>query len=221
MHGAMLSADRAWTLEQNDRRLTLFAEPRPYAVRRHRHPAWKLVLSEGEAVATGGRAVSGPGLLVPPQLAHACRTTAGYAALFLDPWLLAGPAEITPLSAASVRRLRAALPDLDSAYEELVALTGAAPAELDPRVAYALNSGASAEEVGLSPVRLRALVRESVGVPLVLLRRWARLRTAVTALAQAPPATAAAEAGFADQPHLTRTARTLLGRTPGSFTTVR
>ncbi|MFG3258269.1 helix-turn-helix domain-containing protein [Streptomyces sp. NPDC048172] len=217
----MLSADRAWTLEQNDRRLTLFAEPRPYEVGLHRHPAWKLVLADAEAVTTGGRAVSGPGLLVPPQLAHTCRTRTGYAALFLDPWLLAGPTEITPLPAPAVRRLRAALPDLDSAYVELVALTGAVPAGLDPRVAHVLRYGALAEEVGLSPVRLRTLVRESVGIPLVRLRRWARLRDAVGALSSVPPARAATDAGFADQPHLTRTARTLLGRTPASFRAAR
>ncbi|RJL32280.1 helix-turn-helix domain-containing protein [Bailinhaonella thermotolerans] len=74
-----------------------------------------------------------------------------------------------------------------------------------------------AAEVGLSPPRLRALVREEAGVPLVRLRAWERLRDAVARLGAAPVAPAAADAGFADQAHLTRTARALIGRTPATF----
>ncbi|MFI1935986.1 helix-turn-helix domain-containing protein [Streptomyces purpureus] len=136
-------------------------------------------------------------------------------------------------SPARRRRLRAALgpagadgADLAAARAELVTLAPAAPA-LDARVAHALREigrpghdtapAAVAAEVGLSPVRLRALVRASVGVPLVRLRQWGRLRGAVAALAQGSVASAAATAGFADQAHLARAARDLLGRTPSSL----
>ncbi|MGO4418134.1 helix-turn-helix domain-containing protein, partial [Streptomyces sp. MCAF7] len=81
--------------------------------------------------------------------------------------------------------------------------------------------GAVAAEVGLSAPRLRALVREAVGTPLAMLRQWARLRDVVAALPGASPATAAAYAGFADQAHLTRTSRKLIGRTPGSLPSAR
>jgi AraC-like DNA-binding protein len=74
-----------------------------------------------------------------------------------------------------------------------------------------------AAEVGLSPPRLRALVAREVGVPLVRLHAWARLRTAVAALPGAPGAHAAAAAGFADQAHFARTARRLLGRFPSTL----
>ncbi|WP_225878727.1 helix-turn-helix domain-containing protein [Spongiactinospora rosea] len=72
--------------------------------------------------------------------------------------------------------------------------------------------------MGLSASRLRTLVRESAGVPLARLRRWGRLRNAIAGLPGGNVATAAAAAGFADQSHLTRTARSLLGRTPLSLT---
>ncbi|WP_145881993.1 helix-turn-helix domain-containing protein [Streptomyces sp. BK340] len=75
----------------------------------------------------------------------------------------------------------------------------------------------SSADVGLSPPRLRALVHASVGVPLARLRQWARLRVAVAELPRESAASAAAVAGFADQAHFTRTARSLLGRTPASI----
>ncbi|MDQ8705936.1 helix-turn-helix domain-containing protein [Streptomyces sp. LHD-70] len=246
----MVDSTRTWTLEQNDRHrtfatgpeATLFAESGPFAVTRHRHPAWKLVLP------TSGHAVLGrdtrppltaPGLLVPPQLAHTCATTSGYAALFIDAWHLRGDLGLVRLDPHAVRRLLAALgpiapdaapPDLTAAHTELLALlrthTGTTPT-LDARVLHALREatrttphaplGEIAADVALSPPRLRTLVRESVGIPLVLLRRWSRLREAIATLPHTSPATAAATAGFTDQPHLNRTSRALLGRTPGAL----
>ncbi|MEV2272631.1 helix-turn-helix domain-containing protein [Nonomuraea africana] len=67
-----------------------------------------------------------------------------------------------------------------------------------------------------SPPPLRRL-RAEVGIPLVRLRQWARLRSAIAHLSGHHVAQAAAAAGFADQAHLTRTARGLLGRTPSSI----
>ncbi|MEU1674688.1 AraC family transcriptional regulator [Streptomyces roseifaciens] len=177
------------------------------------------------------------GLVVPPQLAHSCAVTSAYAALFVDPWLIRADTGILRLDAGTVRRLLAALgvagtdglasiPDLGAACAELFAVTGAAP-RLDLRVDQALRvamrpgPGSSLTElaavVGLSPSRLRTLVRESVGIPLARLRQWGRLRAAVAALPGTSAAAAAAAAGFADQAHLTRTSRTLIGRTPASL----
>ncbi|MGK5728809.1 helix-turn-helix domain-containing protein, partial [Streptomyces sp. URMC 124] len=221
----------------------MFAETGAFTVTRHQHPAWKVVLPVGGRAHVGpaaGRHVAGAGMIVPPQLAHTCASSSSYIALFLDPWTLRPAPGPTPLDNVAVRRILAALgrsridggfgdgPDLAAARAELIALTGAGQRPLDPRTAYALREctrtdpgariGSLAAEVGLSPPRLRALVRASVGVPLVQLRQWARLRAAIAGLPRASVAEAAATAGFADQAHLARTARALLGRTPSSMT---
>jgi AraC-like DNA-binding protein len=95
---------------------------------------------------------------------------------------------------------------------------------LDPRVAAALQDLPAAEfvdhlaaSVGLSPSRLRALVHDLTGMPPSRLRLWQRLRIAMLSLPDKPIALAAADAGFADQAHLTRTATRLLGQTPGQL----
>ncbi len=218
----------------------MFAESRAFGVARHQHPAWKVVLPTGghAKIGQGPRhCFTAAGLIVPPQLAHTCAATSSYAALFIDPWLVRADLGLVRLDADTVRRLIAALgsvgidgpsaaPDLAAAYGELITLTGAAPL-LDARVAHALREAmrpgtrtsihAIAADVGLSPSRLRALVRESVGVPLARLRQWGRLRHAIAHLPHESVAGAAADAGFADQAHLTRTSRNLLGRTPVSM----
>ncbi|MFB4318998.1 helix-turn-helix domain-containing protein [Actinomadura sp. 21ATH] len=200
--------------------LTVFSQSTPFAVTEHRHPVWKIVLPAGgraEVRVPGERPLAAPGVIVPPGLAHACTADSGFTALFVDPWLLPPGLGLTPLDSATVRHLLGT--------PTLAAVTGlTGPGRpLDPRVARALAASPDvplpsvAAGVGLSPPRLRALVRESAGVPLVQLRRWARLRTAIAGLSRTTVATAAAAAGFADQPHLTRTARSLLGRTPASL----
>ncbi|MTE22316.1 helix-turn-helix domain-containing protein [Streptomyces sp. TRM43335] len=214
----------------------MFADTGASGVARHRHPAWKVVLSIGGRVEVdryGGRPVVAPGVVVPPQLAHTCRATSAFVALFVDPWLLCPGPGVTRLDEPAVRRILAALggvdahgprerPDFTEARAELTAVAGAGHVP-DPRVLHALRRSvapgsldAVAADVGLSAPRLRALVRASVGIPLVRLRQWARLRTAVACLPDGSAAAAAA-AGFADQPHLIRVARDLTGRTPASL----
>ncbi|MEU7576429.1 helix-turn-helix domain-containing protein [Streptomyces sp. NPDC041068] len=212
----------------------VFAEPRAYDVSRHRHPTWKLVLPEGGEVLVGEAA--GAGVLVPPQYAHACATSSPFVAVFLEPWCLpgglAGPAW---LDRRTVRRLLSAVRDgagldAEALRGEMVALVGART-RVDPRVLHAVRASARvgridavASELGLSPARLRALVAAEVGIPLSTLRQWQRLRAAVAALLDGERAggagviaEAAADAGFADQAHLTRTVRKFAGRTPGSL----
>ncbi|MEV1001283.1 helix-turn-helix domain-containing protein [Nonomuraea sp. NPDC050202] len=219
---------------------TMFAESHAFGVAQHRLPVWKVVLPVGgqaELLQPGRPMMTAAGLIVPPQLAHTCAATSSYVALFIDSWLLPPGSEPTRLDATEVRRLLSALgagdsdgpstaADLAAGYIELRALTGAPPA-LDPRVAHAVRlcsypdpagSVASvAAEVGLSAPRLRALVRQGVGIPLTRLRQWGRLRAAIADLPATTVAMAAATAGFADQAHLTRTARDLMGRTPASI----
>lgn len=218
----------------------MFAESHPFRVGSHGLPAWKVVLPLGGHAGIrrpGQPALAAPGLIVPPQLAHACAVTSSYVALFVDAWLLPSRPEPILLGVNEVRRLLAALGstgsdgpdtgvDLAAGYAELRALAGR-PASLDPRVAHAVRLCTScdpdmplasvAEEVGLSAPRMRALVGRDVGITLTRLRRWGRLRIAITSLPGQTAALAAATAGFADQAHLTRTARDFTGRTPSSL----
>ncbi|WP_344180049.1 helix-turn-helix domain-containing protein, partial [Streptomyces albidochromogenes] len=116
--------------------------------------------------------------------------------------------------------------DLAAGYTELRTLAGR-PSLLDPRVAHAVHLctlhdpdmpiASIAIKAGLSAPRLRALVGQDVGIALARLRRWGRLRTAIAHLPDSTAALAAATAGFADQAHLTRTARDFIGRTPASL----
>jgi AraC-like DNA-binding protein len=72
-----------------------------------------------------------------------------------------------------------------------------------------------AARVGLSPQRLRAVARAELGLPLARWRIWARLQRAAEALQDGRPlAEAAVTAGFADQSHLTRWMREMMGLTP-------
>ena len=75
-----------------------------------------------------------------------------------------------------------------------------------------------AATVGLSPQRLRALARQQLGMPLARWRVWSRLRRAAEALQGGQSlADAAITAGFADQAHLTRQMREMMGLTPAAL----
>jgi AraC-like DNA-binding protein len=211
----------------------MFAESGGFSVTRHRHPAWKIVLAFGgcvEVVMDGNHTIAAPGMVVPPQLTHTCAGSTAYVALFLDPSEHPPRRLPTRLDENRIGRLTAALGRLDGDVDLAAArveVSAGWDATLEPRVAHAIReitrAGSTctvseiAAEVGLSPPRLRALVRSAVGIPLPRLRQWARLRAAVTGLPGESAAAAAATAGFADQAHLTRTARSLLGRTPSEI----
>lgn len=84
--------------------------------------------------------------------------------------------------------------------------------------APALSLRDVAREVGIHPVYLSRAFRTHVGVGLAETRRWARVRHAITALAQGQPiAQVALDCGFADQSHLTRSVRTVSGLTPARW----
>ena len=78
-----------------------------------------------------------------------------------------------------------------------------------------LSMAEVAGSVDLSPQRLRALARRELGMPLPRWRAWVRLRRAAEALvAGSSLAEAALEGGFADQAHMTRWMREMMGITP-------
>jgi len=98
----------------------------------------------------------------------------------------------------------------------------------NPRPAKALASlrsrsaspslAALAREVGLSPDRLRHLIREQAGIPLRRYRRWVRLLGAIEALREGQSVTEAAHAaGFADAAHLSRVFREAFTFPPSLF----
>ena len=218
--------------------LLAFGENGPARTSRHVQPAWKLVVAlDGELLVPvpGRLPCAAPGLLVPPNVAHAMAATGAYRCLQVDPWVedLFAVDRPVALPGGLSDRLGAALaaPTSDDlpavAVEVLARLRASVPLPprpaAQPRVrAAAARAGTTgslselAAEVGLSPVRLRQLVGAELGVTLAHLRRWQRLR-ASAALPGTTLAQRAVDAGFSDQAHFTRTARRLVGRTPGDL----
>jgi len=75
-----------------------------------------------------------------------------------------------------------------------------------------------ATALGVPRRRLERDFRRQIGLAPGSVARTARLQRSLTALLRgAPPAAAAVTGGFADQPHLTRTMRDLVGLTPAAF----
>jgi AraC-like DNA-binding protein len=233
----------AWRLERKHREvlfaarpeLNVFAETTSAAVgRAHAHPAWTLLLPVrgGSVTVTGGGSgeVHREGLLLAPQYQYRAGTDGPHVAMYLSAWMAPRAHSLEPrtIGSAATRRLLDALDlesglDLDAGISELAPVVGPIR-PVDSRLAVVIEGLAEADrldvlaaEVGMSLSRLRAVAGSTVGVPLTLLRLWSRLSRAVGWLPHAPTAVAAAESGFADQPHLTRTARRFLGRTPGEL----
>ena len=78
-----------------------------------------------------------------------------------------------------------------------------------------------AEELGISPSRLRHMFKDQTGLPMSRYQLWMRLRAALLkALEGATMAESAQEAGFSDAAHFTRTCRQMFGLPPTAFTPV-
>ena len=161
-------------------------------------------------------------LVVPPMQPHCLLATADVVTYFVEP------------HCAFADRLReyhgggiTAAPELHNLTEDDVRPAGHRGSDdLDPRLVQALNTLADSDialpelatEVGLSPQRLRALARQQLGMPLARWRVWTRLRRAAEALQRGQSLVdAATEAGFADQAHLTRQMREMMGLTPAAL----
>jgi AraC-like DNA-binding protein len=188
----------------------------------HRHAAFQVAIAvQGEvtmvdASATHHRAVA---LVVPPMARHRMLAAAELLTFFIEPHCVFAD-RLRKCYAEGVT----AAPEMRYLREEDVGPASAYPsAELDPRLVAALNMlrlrsvplPSLAAAVGLSPQRLRALARHQVGMPLARWRVWVRLRRAAEALQEGRSlADAAIVAGFADQAHLTRWMREMIGLTP-------
>jgi AraC-like DNA-binding protein len=209
------------------------------SIEQHRHPAWKIIIPDaGQVVWKSGQrpVMKNAGVIFPPQLPHAAATAAQYALVLIDPWFLGlgpGHGHALPLDPSAVEQIRNLWDQRNDSADDQARATVAFlrrrellpnAVSIDPRVAAALRDLPMAHgiphlaaAVGLSPSRLRALIRDQTGTPPAQLRLWQRLRAATVSLQQKPIAIAALDAGFADQAHLTRTATRLLGQTPGEL----
>ncbi|CCH29873.1 helix-turn-helix domain-containing protein [Actinosynnema sp. NPDC047251] len=78
-----------------------------------------------------------------------------------------------------------------------------------------------AAELGWTRQHLTARFHAEIGLPPKTAARVLRLHRAVTLLRDAPPATVAAECGYADQPHLNRDYLALTGTRPSDRTALR
>lgn len=188
----------------------------------HRHAAFQIAIApRGEVAMVDAAAVrhQSVALLVPPMVRHRILAAADLLTFFVEP------------HRAFADRLRerpggnalTAAPDLaDLSVDEI---TREPSTEVDPRLVRALTMVADrsvpmpdvAAAVGLSPQRLRALAQRQLGMPLTRWRIWARLRRAAEELRDGCSlAEAAVTAGFADQAHLTRQMREMMGVTPAA-----
>ena len=190
----------------------------------HRHAAFQIVIGIGAGVAIvdeSGIRHQDVALVVPPMQRHCLLATPDVLTYFIEP------------HCAFADRLRepyghgiTTSPELRDLSEDDVRPVGVLrSSQLDPRLVQALNAlgdqsiplPSLATNLGLSPQRLRALARSQLGMPLARWRVWTRLRRAAEALqAGQSLADAASTAGFADQAHLTRQMREMMGVTPAT-----
>jgi AraC-like DNA-binding protein len=193
----------------------------------HRHAAFQIAAAvNGEVTMltdTGDRHQA-PVLLVTPMTRHRLLATTDLRTFYIEPHCRA---------ADRLRRLGTtgivAAPELLTFSEDDLLHPHLPAAKLDPRLTQAMRMLLEhnlampdlAATVGLSAPRLRALAHQQIGMPLTRWRVWARLRRAAEALGEGQPlAQAAIIAGFADQAHLTRWMREMIGLTPAAVAPV-
>lgn len=202
--------------------------------RPHRHLAAQMIvgLSEPIHVETIAGSLAGPAVLVRAGALHAVRPTATHATVIyarsFSPmgiaWSRLGDGKDAASPPAALSEQLRSSDDLAGTLYELAAACPTPP--IDARLCEALRRlkdtrvdiadlGEIARSVGLSEPRLRALAAEQLGAPLSHWRLWFMLEQGLRSLgAGAPLVAAAANAGFSDQAHLSRTMRRFMGVTP-------
>jgi AraC-like DNA-binding protein len=186
----------------------------------HRHAAFQIAIAvRGEVVIVDSsenrhRAAA---LLVPPMVRHRMLAGTDLLTYFIEPH-----SAFADLLRGTYGEGVTAVDELHGLRDEEIRHTRA-PSALDPRLVEAMDtitrSGCSmpdaAATVGISPQRLRALARLELGMPLLRWRTWVRLRLTAEALQEGQSlADAAIAGGFADQAHLSRWMREMMGLTP-------
>ncbi|GLW35840.1 helix-turn-helix domain-containing protein [Actinoplanes regularis] len=185
----------------------------------HRHAAFQIVTALRDEVAladAAGAEHRATTLVVPPMVPHRLLPSPELVTFYIEPHAI-----FADHLREHYRDGIVAAPELS----DLHTVGEGRSRELDPRLVEAmtllwqrnLTMPELAAAVGLSPQRLRALARQQVGMPLPRWRVWAELRRAAEALRSGQsPAEAAISAGFADQAHLTRRMREMVGLTPAA-----
>lgn len=194
----------------------------------HRHAAFQIAIGmQGEVAIVDASGIEhrAAALVVAPMETHSLQDNPDVTTYFIEPHCVLAD-RLRKHHGAGI----SAAPELHDLNDDDVRPASVAPSsQLDPRLVHALNAlsdfNASlpslAAEVGLSPQRLRALARDQLGMPLARWRVWTRLRRATEALqAGQSLADAASAAGFADQAHLTRNMREMMGLTPAIVLTL-
>jgi len=213
------------------------------AVRTHASQAYKLVIGVDTDVEVhvDGECARARAILVAPNVVHSMRARGVAVACFAEPGAMHVPYRaddtriVIPSSAiaASLRSLATgvvrgrAVDDSSAAAEAYGLLRLEGPSRVDRRVEQALvavaaDPDASFDRIALaqrlSSTRLRHLVRESTGLSLRRHRLWHRTLAATEHVVQGAMLTqAAADAGFADLAHFTRSFAGFFGRTPSSI----
>lgn len=222
----------------------LYVGPGPRA-NRHAHHAVQLVWSPAGTctLSLRGRTITARAVLVPSHEPHALDATGTTIALLLveahGPRGLALDAYARTAAGTDLAAALAALPfptappaDLPRWCDDVIAALGLTvpprpaissvarrtiayvEAALDGRPSLA----AAAARVGVSPTRLTHVFTREVGIPFRRFVLWARLARAVDAARRgADLGTAAAEAGFSDAAHLSRTFRAMFGLPPSAI----
>ncbi|MFD0684477.1 helix-turn-helix domain-containing protein [Actinomadura fibrosa] len=190
----------------------------------HAHAAFQIAIAgRGEVtmVDAAGTRHRAAALLVPPMVRHRLVAAPDLVTYYVDPHCVLAD-RLRERSPGGI----AAVPEMRGLREEEVRPAGArASGVLDGRLVEAMGILAAervampdvAARVGLSPQRLRALARAELGMPLARWRIWQGLGRAAEVLgAGRPPAAAAVAGGFADQAHLHRRMREMIGLTPAT-----
>ena len=211
------------------------------------HNLHAILAREGRLRATiTGEPREAAGVITGPDVEHAVDATgARVVMLFLDPESVPGASlgarleggaglidEPTRDALLAGLSAEPTSPELEAWAKRAVdALTGETwtRPRTDPRVRRLLDElrelepaetslHALAERVGLSPSRLMHVFTESVGLPLRPYLRWLRVQRAAGAIvAGASLSRAAAEAGFSDAAHLSRTFKGMFGLPPSEL----
>ena len=181
----------------------------------------------------GGRVFEGPGWLIRSGVAHSLDPSPKLTLILIEPQSRLAMGLLRQVDTPPITALPEAfgvlvdpspsLADGLAAFKQHYA--GAQPV-VDRRVLAALDhlgavtardaAAVAAAHAGLSTSRLRALCTHQLGVPFAKLVLWRKVRRACASMnAGHGLAQAAADAGFADQAHLTRTMSEVIGLTPG------
>ena len=201
----------------------------------HAHAAVQCVLSPHgvELIDETGQAHRGSGWIIRSGAEHCLRPVKALVLALIEPQsrlarsLLryAGDGPIAAMPPELIELMSTAMSAADL-MGVLQRYAGGPVEGVDRRVLSALSSlndgeardsaAAAARHAGISPSHLRALCRSEFGVPFSKLVLWRKVRRACMAMgAGLSLADAAAEAGFADQAHLTRTLTEVIGLTAG------